>query len=614
MIREKVKAIEILSPGKNLDYAKEVIRCGADAVYIGAPKHSMRIGFTNSLSDIQELIEFAHKYWVKVYVTVNSLLYTNEDISQAKQMITELYHMKADGIIISDLGILELDLPPIPIIISVSTMCDSKEYAKFLQDCGVSKIVLSRQLSYEQIKEISENTLVPLEMFCYGFYCVGKDGNCYMSYLEHLLKTNSCEFAHYHASNYGFCPERCMGNWTLYDANGNIIRENDRLMNLRYLSYLNELEELVKLGVESFKIAGREKDLKHAKNSTALFAAKANEVAQKLGIKRASSGKTILGFKPSYEKNFNKGFSNMFFAKRKKEMYSKYTLIGQYVGKIVDFKENKFKLDSDEKLHVGDRLRYKIDNNPVETIEIIATNGIEYEIKDVKKNLNGLDLYRYIDVNAFNEVVDSVNYRVISVTLDFDEKFMIAEDEDNNKVKIEYKKGIKALENPKKDFYELNHDCEFVIESVNCKNKIYIDDINKFKETIFSSLRKERELNRPILKGHIQKNTIPFIEKNINYLRNANNEYSQKFLKRHCVEKIEPGIETMTKLDGKRILTSKYCLRYELDMCSKYNRQECIPPLPWEIKQLESGINYNIEFDCKNCEMNFYYKKKVEVQ
>ena len=305
MARAKCKTIEILSPGKNLFYSKEAIRCGADAIYIGAPKFSLRHEQANTMEDIKQLVEYAHRYWAKVYIPLNCLLYTDEDIELTKKMIKEFYEMGIDGLIVQDIGILELDLPPIPIILSTNAMCFTKEDAQFYEKCGVTRIVLPRELTFEEIKDITDNSNIEIETFCYGFLCVGYSGNCYLAYSESLKNTKSSDKSHYLASNHGVCPERCMGNWTLKDKNGNVIKENDRLLNLRFLSLNNDMPRLFDLGVDSFKIAGREKDLKHVKNSTAIFSRTADMIAKSRGIKRASSGRVILGFKPDLYKNFN---------------------------------------------------------------------------------------------------------------------------------------------------------------------------------------------------------------------------------------------------------------------------------------------------------------------
>lgn len=611
MAKREVKTIEILSPGKNLFYAKEAIKCGADSIYIGAPKFSLRHEQGNSMQDIKELVEYAHKYWVKVYIPLNCLLFTDDDIKLAQNMINEFYEMGIDGLIIQDIGILELDLPPIPMILSTNTGCYKKEDAQFFEKCGVSRIVLPRELTYNEIKDITDNSNIEIETFCYGFLCVGYSGNCYLAYVENLKQTKSTDIAHYKASNHGVCPERCMGNWTLKDADGNIIRDNDRLFNLRFLSLHNEIGKLVDIGVDSFKIAGREKDLKHVKNSTAIFSQAANVVCTTRNIKRLSSGRTILGFKPELSKNFNKGFTDFFFNGRKKEMYSKYHLVGTNVGKVIEFKDNSFILDTDIELNIGDKLRYQKDNKKVQTIEITNKENNRYYADGINDDLTNLNLYRYIDVKGFKEVEESVNYRVISVTLniaEFENGYKIeAIDEDNNKVNVTVNKGNKLIkkENIQKELFSISEDCEFVIDNVESQNDIFVENTEVLNQTVFTELRKERAKNRPIVKGNVIKNNTPYYKKELTYLANVTNECTKSFYERHGVEKIEPGLETTSNIEGKRVFSSRYCLRNELGLCSKLH-PESLPKMPWTLEQLENGNKFKIEFDCNKCSMYLY--------
>lgn len=611
MPKRKEKVVEILSPGKNLFYAKEAIKCGADSIYIGAPKFSLRHEHGNSMQDIKELVEYAHKYWVNVYIPLNCLLFTDEDIENAKAMIQEFYEMGIDGLIIQDIGILELDLPPIPIILSTNTGCYKKEDAQFFEKCGVTRIVLPRELSYEEIKDITDNSDIQIETFCYGFLCVGYSGNCYLAYVENLKKTKSSDVAHYQASNHGVCPERCMGNWTLKDANGKVIKENDRLFNLRFLSLHNEIGKLVDIGVDSFKIAGREKDLKHVKNSTAFFSQVADSVCESRGAKRTSSGRVILGFEPDLSKNFNKGFTDFFFNGRKQEMYSKYHLVGTDVGRVVDFKDNSFKLDSDIVLNIGDKLRYKKDNQQVKVIEITDVKDGRYYTNELADDINALHLCRYIDVKGFKEVEESVNYRVISTKLSFLENegsyIIYAVDEDDNAIRIEYKKGSNLIskDDLQKVLFKVDSDCEFVIDETVSENDVCIDDIEDFKNVVFAALRNERAKNRPHLEGRTVKNDYPYYKKELTYLANVTNKCTKAFYERHGVEKIEAGLETGIPLKDKKVFSSRYCLRNELGLCSK-NKPENLPPMPWTLEQLENGNKFRVEFDCAKCSMHLY--------
>lgn len=613
ILKEKqAKTIEILSPGKNLFYSKEAIKCGADAIYIGASKFSLRYQQGNSLSDIKELVDFAHKYWVKIYVPINCLLFSDEDVKEIQEMINTFYEIGVDGLIIQDIGILELDLPPIPIILSTNTGCYTKEDAKFFEQCGVSRIVLPRELSYDEIKDITDNSDIKIETFCYGYLCVGYSGNCYLAYVENLLRSKSADTAHYKASNFGVCPERCMGNWTLKDADGNVIRENDRLFNIKYLNLAGEIGRLVDIGVDSFKIAGREKDLKHVKNSTAMFSKIANKIVKEKNIKRSSSGRTILGFEPDFSKNFNKGFTDFFFNGRKCEMYSKYHLVGDFAGVVSDFDGSSFVLDNAQfELHKGDRLRYKIGEEQVNTLEIVDVKDSRYYTNKFDVELNGHDLYRYINFDGFNEVENSINYRVIPVDLSITEQEKLyivnATDEDKNTISVNVLKGDFEISRDDllKEFQILDEDLEFYVDNLDCGEKISLVDVKSFKTVVVEALRKERAKNRPVERCQVIKNNYPYYKKDLSYLANVTNKWTKSFFERHGVDNIEPALESCEDMSGKRVFSSRYCLRYELGYCSKCHRDD-VPPMPWKLEQLENGNKFKIEFDCQKCSMYLY--------
>lgn len=608
--------IEIQAPGKNFEYAKEAIKCGADSIYIGAPKYSMRHDYGNGLEDIKKLIEYAHKYWVKVYVPANCLLYTDKDLEEMKNLIWELYEMGADAVIIQDIGILELDLPPIPIFLSTNTGCFTKEVCKFYEDIGVYRIIFPRELTYNEIREISDYTNIDLETFCYGYLCVGYSGKCYLSYVENLSQGKSVEYSHYNAANHGVCTERCMSHYDLFDAENNLIVENDRLLNLRFLNLPDETIKLVDAGVYSFKIAGREKDLKHVKNSVANYNIIANDVVSKRkNVKRLSSGRCILGFEPDFSKNFTKGLTDFFFYGRKHELYSNNHLVGTNVGKAIDFNSNTFKLDNNEfKLAVGDRLRYKINNKPVQSIEIVAVKNDTYSCKPIEDDISNLDLYRYIDTKGFKEVEDSINYRVISVSLDIKTTNsgydICAVDEDKNTISVFVSKGQIAISKNeiKEKLYSVSDECEFVIDEVISDSDLNIESIEKFKGIIFDALRSERAKNRPILRCEIKKNNVPYPVKKLTYLDNVTNKLTEQFYRRHGVEEIEQAMETRENIQGLRVFNSRYCLKYELGYCSKTN-PENMPKEPWILQNKINGNKFRVECDCKKCEMHLIYVK-----
>ncbi len=256
-------------------------------------------------------------------------------------------------------------------------------------------------------------------------------------------------------------------------------------------------------------------------------------------------------------------------------------------------------------------MRYKIKNQKTKTLEIKNIKNNRYFIDSIEDDLNNVELFRYIDKKGFDEVENSINYRVISVKLEINQTpntYKIRSiDEDENSIELEVSKGKEKIENSKikEKFYNLDVDCEFLVDEVVFEDNLFIDDIEKLRKEIFEKLRNERKLNLPREISKFKKNNHPYYKKELTYLNNATNQKTQDFYKRHGVEKIETAMENLDDIKGKKVLTSSYCLRYELGFCSKI-KPEKMPELPWKLEQIESGLKFRTEFDCKNCNMFLY--------
>jgi 23S rRNA 5-hydroxycytidine C2501 synthase len=176
----KIK-LELLSPAKDLETGIAAIDCGADAVYIGAPSFGARAAAGNSIQDITRLVQYAHKYWAKVYVTVNTIIYDDE-LNEVKSLVTELYKIGVDAVIFQDMALLEMDLPPIQLYASTQTHNYEIEKIKLLDQLGIKRIILARELTLEEIKSIKKEVDAELEFFIHGALCVSLSGQCYMSF------------------------------------------------------------------------------------------------------------------------------------------------------------------------------------------------------------------------------------------------------------------------------------------------------------------------------------------------------------------------------------------------------------------------------------------------
>lgn len=614
MKKKNLGKIEVLAPGRNYARAKQAILCGADSIYIASSAFGLRYGFGNDISEIEKIVKFAHKYWARVYVTVNTLIFKEDDFEEVKNLIQKLYEIEVDAIIFQDMGILELDLPPIPLYASTTTSCFTPEKVKFLGDVGVQRAILPRELTLEQIRQIGENTDVPLESFVHGLLCVGYSGKCYLQYSKTIKNTKKelglNHYQHYASSN-GKCDMNCMHTYSLLDADGNIIVDKDRLLNMRFLDLSNHLGELVDAGVTSFKIEGRHKELSYVKNVVAIFRQKADEVIKEKKLSRLSSGRSILNFEPDLNKTFNKGYTNFFLYGRKKEMYSKNEIAGVEVGKIDAIKDDSFKLDSDVLLNKGDKLRFLDENGTVRSIDILkARKGFNFpDTLDCLKE--GMTLYRYLNARAIREIESAKVYRVLSVDAQLIKEAgkvtLSGTDEDGNFASasiMESQKGLSCLsEKELSDFLKEFSTAEFLIDNLNISGNPSISKelLKQIKSKFFSKLRKQRKINRPRAVGSILKNSIPYPDKKLSYLDNVVNKKAVEFFERHGVKEIEPGMESNVELEGKQVLTGKYCIKNELDLCTKRN---IIHKVKEPLFLMDShGNKYELKFDCSKCEM-----------
>ncbi len=393
-----MKQIELLAPAKDKETAIIAIESGCDAVYIGSPKFGARQAVGNSLEDIKEVVDYAHKFYVKVHVTINTIL-TDNELKEAQKLIFKLYEIGVDAIIVQDMGILKLavdgKLPPIPI--HASTQCDNRtlEKAKFFADMGVSRVILARELSIEQIKKIcnavspltsshslpsspsrgEEEYLIPqieVETFIHGALCVSYSGQCYLS---HYIGGRS--------ANRGECAQACRKKYTLVDENGKIIAKDKYLLSLKDFNASKHIKKLIDAGVKSFKIEGRLKDKNYVKNVVAFYRQEIDKFAPKI-----SSGKVFLDFEPDVNKSFNRGFTDYFLTlKSSPELLSSHNsqsnstlsafrwhfpergepynfetpkAVGEYLGKIKKVGKDWFEIGSSDSKKTGGQASFII--------------------------------------------------------------------------------------------------------------------------------------------------------------------------------------------------------------------------------------------------------------
>lgn len=591
--------IELLAPAKDKICAKAAIDFGADAIYIGAREFGARKNAPNSLNDIKEITDYAHKFNVKIYVTINTIL-TDDEIIKAKELIEKLYEIGVDAIIIQDMGLLEIDLPPIPLF--ASTQCDNRtaEKVKFLESVGISRVILARELSIEQIKEIRKQTKVELETFIHGALCVSYSGQCYMSY---CIGGRS--------ANRGECAQPCRKTYSLKDEKGKIIAKDKHLLCLKDFNASKHIKELIEAGVTSFKIEGRLKDENYVKNVVAYY----RKLIDDLGYKKTSSGKIILDFEPNLEKSFNRGFSDYFLDGKRKEIHSFDTpkSIGEFIGKVKKVCTDYFEgvnvgvnVDSAKCLNPQDGLCFLYEGELYGCL-VNKVQGNKIYPNNIDKIKIGTEIYRNFDAEFEKQLKNSKTCRKIGVNINFDLNKISAKDEDGNTVEIEYSFEEFAKDKEKMGANvtkQLNKsgDSVFFVEDV----KILTDEIpflpvsklNELRRDLLEKLIKERLKNYKNRIEKPEKYTYPYPEKEIDYSGNILNKYAKKFYENHSVNVSELALESGGKCVNRCVMTTKHCLKYAFNMCKSPESLYLID---------EKGKTYPLKFNCEKCEMEIYF-------
>ncbi|HEX7500685.1 MAG TPA: peptidase U32 family protein, partial [Polyangia bacterium] len=292
-----MSAVELLAPAKDLETGIAAINCGADAVYVGAARFGAREAAANSLAHIESLSNYAHRYWGRVYAAVNTIL-RDDEIETAVGLCHALHRAGVDGLIIQDVGLLECDLPPLPLIASTQMHNHTPERVGFLEKVGFARAILARELDLNQIREIRVATTIELEAFVHGALCVCMSGQCTLSY---AMGGRS--------GNRGQCAQPCRRGYSLVDAQGKTVVADRHLLSLRDLNLTPHLGDLLAAGVSSFKIEGRLKNKAYVMNVVGHYRQAIDYLLSAQGGRKTSSGTVTLGFDPNPDKTFNRGYT-----------------------------------------------------------------------------------------------------------------------------------------------------------------------------------------------------------------------------------------------------------------------------------------------------------------
>ena len=609
---QKIK-LELLAPAKNAQIAIEAIKHGADAVYMGASKYGARASAGNQLEDIKNAVDYAHKFNARIYVTVNTILFEDE-LKDVEKLIHQLYQIGVDALIVQDMGILRMDLPPIPL--HASTQCDLRipEKAEFLEQCGFSQLVMARELTLAEIRAIRDKVKVPLEAFIHGALCVSYSGRCGISYA--CMKRSA---------NRGECAQVCRLSYNLEDENGKVIVKNKHLLSLKDMNQSQNLEDMILAGVSSFKIEGRLKDEDYVKNVVAFYSQKLNKfiVANSDKYERSSSGTVEYSFTPKLGKVFNRSFTSYFLKNRTlangESIASINTpkSIGEYVGKILFTKGNTIKISTSQKLANGDGLSYFNKQGEYSGFRINRVAGDTVYCSQPVNIEKGTKLYRTYD-KEFNDILNknSAERRIsINMSLGYNNQVLTLElhDERNNSVTVSYVTQ-EPLEKAKTEQTLRQED---VLRKLG--NTIYeAKDVKTLGEyfipnSILAELRREgierldsaQKMNYKFEYRKTENRDFAFYTDTLTSVDNVSNSLSAKFYREHGVENITNAIETPNyRFNGNEVLMhTRYCVLRELGYCRKDNKSI---KLSQTLYLVNDGVKMRVETDCKNCEMKLY--------
>ena len=601
----KQRPIELLAPAKNLECGIEAINHGADAVYIGAPRFGARAAAGNSIEDIKALVEHAHLYNARIYVTVNTILY-DEELPETEKMIWELYRAGVDALIIQDMGITRLNLPPIAL--HASTQMDNRtpEKVKFLSDIGFRQVVLARELSLDEIKKIHDTcpeTL--LEVFIHGALCVSYSGQCYVS-----------QACYGRSANRGECAQFCRLAFDLVDSNGKTIEQNKHLLSLKDMNQSDNLEALLDAGATSLKIEGRLKDVSYVKNVTAYYRQKLDSIFKyRKEYVRASSGTVKTTFTPQLDKSFSRGFTDYFLRGRNPGIFSFSTpkSLGEEVGTVKEIRGNYFTVAGVKSFNNGDGLCYIDDNGRLQGFRVNRVENNKLFPQDMPRLKPKTRLYRNFDQEFEKLMQKKSAERKIAVDICLAENnfgFTLSfTDEDDNSVSITLERAKEPARTPQAD--NLRNQLSKLGNTPFEANDIKIDlsdnwfipssELSELRRNAVEKLLEARRINYRREVFRLKESKTKFPISTLTYLGNVMNSSAAEFYKNHGVLKVMPAFEKEQPKDAV-LMFCKHCIRYSMGWCPVHHKVRSPFREPYYLVSSD-GRRFRLEFDCKQCQM-----------
>lgn len=621
--------LELLAPAKTVEIGREAIIHGADAVYIGGPSFGARHNAGNDVADIARLVEFAHRYHARIFVTLNTILHDAE-LEPAQKLIWQLYDAGVDAMIIQDMGLLEIDLPPIQLHASTQTDIRSVEKARFLADSGFSQIVLARELNLQQIRQIHQATDATLEFFVHGALCVAYSGQCNISHAQTGRSANR-----------GDCSQACRLPYTLTDKDGGVVAFEKHLLSMKDNNQSDNLEALIDAGIRSFKIEGRYKEMAYVKNITAHYRRLLDELMEaRPEFSRSSSGECTFFFTPDPDKTFHRGATDYFVNERKADIgaFDSPKFVGIPVGEVTRLGPDWFEMESCEPLHNGDGLNYMKKREPVG----IQANRAE-AVGDVWRiypnepmaQLEGLKVGSAINRNRDHQwdlaLTRKSAERRIDVWMRLSDSAtglsLTVTDIDGCAVTVETPIERVAADQPERALTGMREQLGQLGNTLFLAREVVLD----LKQAWFvpastvKALRREAVEQLEVLRVSSLERLprrapveppVPYPEETLSFLGNVFNAKAHAFYARHGVKLIEAAYEAHEEEGEVPLMITKHCLRFSFNLCPKQAKgvKGVMGQVRAEPMTLVNGNErLTLKFDCRPCEMHVIGKMKKHI-
>ncbi len=628
--------LELLSPARDIHIAKEAILHGADAVYIGGPGFGARHNAANSVQDISKLVTFAHRFHAKVFVTLNTIFHDDE-LDAAERLIHQLYDAGVDALIVQDMGVLEMDIPPIELHASTQTDIRTLEKAQFLDQVGFSQLVLARELSLDEIQLISQNVSAPIEFFVHGALCVAFSGQCYISHAQTGRSANR-----------GDCSQACRLPYTLKDHEGRVVAYDKHLLSMKDNDQTSNLRQLVDVGVRSFKIEGRYKDMAYVKNITAHYRQALDAILQdRPDLAPASSGRTEHFFIPNPDKTFHRGSTDYFVNERKIDIgaFDTPKFVGLPVGELLQVAPKHITVQTQVPLSNGDGLnimhKREVIGFRANTVQELATfmsddkQQWQYRVElsespallsqvqlpqPLNRNLDHLWQQALTKTSAERRVPVSIfinaSKEQLSVTFS---------SSDGGTVEATLPGPFEAAHQPQKAKETLQNLLAQLGNSIYFAEHIHLQgdstlfiaasQLKTLRRHLVEKLDQAREAIRPRGKRKAAQVPAPvYPESHLTFLANVYNHKARNFYHRHGVELIDAAYEAHEEDGEVPVMITKHCLRFAFNLCPK--QAKGVTGVRTKVKPMQlihQGETLTLKFDCKPCEMHVMGKIKGNI-